>query len=141
MASLTDIRVALRDTIASAIDDLSPYNTVPEAANLPAWIVVPRTTDFFGAMGRGLDTYEFDGIVLVSRRDDELAQYDLDEFINGFGSKSIRQAVWNNRTLGLTDGTEATVVGMSDYGAQFPASGLDHVGAVLRIRVTTSGTA
>jgi hypothetical protein len=100
---------------------------------------VPRTSDFTGAFGRGLDTHIFDVIVLVSRRDDQLAQADLDPFVNGFGASSVRQAIFNTRDLGI--GVDATVTGMSDYGASFEVGQLDNVGARLAVQVLTSGNA
>lgn len=139
MPSLTQIRTALKDVVETATG-LTGYRTTPEHANLPAFVVIPRTTSFDVAFGRGLDTYDLDVIVLISRRDDELAQDDLDEYVNGFGAKSIRQAVFNNRSLGLTN-IDAHVVGLSDYGARFNIGELEHVGARLLVRVNTSGTA
>lgn len=141
MPSLATIRTTLRDTIQDAITDLSGYATVPEVANLPAFVVIPRTTNFMVAMGRGLDTYTFDVLVLVSRRDDDLAQLDLDEYVNGFGASSIRQAIWNARATLLALDIDATVTGMSDYAARFDVGNLDHVGARLTVQVNTTGTA
>lgn len=141
MASLSAIRTALKTTIAAGVTGIQGYETVPEVTNLPAFVVIPRSTDFTGAFGRGLDTYLFDVIVLVSRRDDQLAQLDLDPYVNGFGSSSIRQAVFNARNLGLADGTDATVTGMSDYGATYDVGDIDNVGARLTVQVLTSGTA
>jgi len=140
MASLAQLRTGLKDTITAAIPALFGYNQVPEVANLPAFVVVPRETDFVVAMGRGADTYEFDVIVLVSRRDDGLAQTDLDAYVTGAGASSIRQAIFNARTLGLA-GTDAHVYRMESYGAQWDIGEINHVGAALKVRVTTTGTA
>lgn len=140
MASLAQIRTALKTTITAAVPALFGYDTVPQVANLPAFVVVPRTTDFNVAMGRGTDTYEFDVIVLVSRGDDGLAQTALDAYINGFGSSSIRQAIWGARTLGLSN-VDATVTGMSTYGGEWDIGELPHMGAALKVRVHTTGTA
>jgi hypothetical protein len=141
MASLAEIRTTLKDTIEAAVSDLQVYEKAPEQVNLPAAVVLPTQTDFVQAFGRGLDVYEFDVLVLVSRRDDDLAQTDLDEYVNGFGAKSIRQAIFAARATLAALGIDAFVVGMSDYGAQFNVGDIDHVGARLRVRVTTSGTA
>lgn len=140
MSSLSQIRTALSSTITAAIPGLQGYPRLPEVTNLPGFVVIPRTTDFEFTMGRGFDQINLDVIVLVSRRDDQLAQIELDDYVNGFGAKSIRQAVWNTRGLGLAD-VEAAVTGMSDYGAQFEVGALDNVGARLSVRVLTSGTA
>lgn len=139
MASLAQIRTALASTITSTISGLEGHDKVPESINVPGFMVVPRSTDFDKAFGRGLDGYGFDVIILVSRSVDELAQSALDDYVNGFGPKSIRQAVWNNRALGLD--VEATVTGMSDYGATFEVGGVEYVGARLATDVLTSGTA
>lgn len=139
MASLPQIRTALVSTISAAVAGIQGYDRVPESVNLPAFMVVPRSSDFGKSMGRGFDGYSFDVIVLVSSADDQLAQSALDPYVNGFGSSSIRQAVFNGRTLGID--VDATVTGMSDYGAQYNVGGLDYVGAKLSVDVLTSGTA
>lgn len=139
MASLAAIRTALVSTISSAVSGVSGYDTVPESVNTPAFMVVPRSSDFNRAMGRGFDGYTFDVIVLVSRVDDGLAQDTLDPFINGFGSSSIRAAVFASRDLGI--GVDANVTGMSDYGATFTVGSIDYVGARLAVEVLTPGTA
>lgn len=141
MASLAAIRTALVTTISGALTGVSGYETVPGSINVPAFMVVPKMTNFEGAFGRGLDTYTFDVIVIVSRADDQLAQTNLDPYITGAGASSIRQAVWNARTLGLSDGTEARVTGMTGYGDLFTFGTIDYFGARLTVEVLTSGTA
>jgi hypothetical protein len=139
MASMTQIRTGLVSTISAAVTGIQGYDTVPASVNLPAFVVIPRATDFMRAMGRGLDAYTFDVLVLVSAGDDQLAQLALDPFVNGFGSSSIRQAIFNARDLGL--GVDASVTGMADYGGQFNVGGIDYIGARLSVEVLTSGTA
>lgn len=141
MASLAQIRTALKTTITTALTELSGYDKVPEAVNVPAVVVLPKTTDFEKAFGRGFDGYTFDVLVLVARADDVLAQTKLDPYITGAGSSSIREAVWNARALGLTDGTEARVTGMTGYGDTFTFGNVDYFGARLTVEVITSGTA
>lgn len=138
MASVTEIRDAIKTTIGAAITSLHIYDTVPDSPELPALIVQPTLSDFHVAMGRGTDRWEFDLIVLVSWGDSDLAQDQLDGYITGAGASSIRQAVFNARTLGLT-AVDATIAGLSEYGIK-TAAAIDHVGAVLRLVVHTSGT-
>jgi myosin-crossreactive antigen len=78
---------------------------------------------------------------MVSRVVPRVGQDSLDAFVTGAGPQSIRQAIFLHRDLGLTDGTEAYVKGMSRYGGSFPAASIDHIGAALRLVVTTPGTA
>lgn len=139
MASLAAIRTALVTTIDTALTGVSGYETVPGSINVPAFMVVPKMTNFEGAFGRGLDTYTFDVIVIVSRADDQLAQTNLDPYITGAGASSIRQAVWNARDLGI--GVEARVTGMTGYGDTFTFGTTDYFGARLTVEVLTSGTA
>lgn len=139
MSSLAEIRTALASTIKAAVSDLHDYEVVPESVNVPAFIVVPRSTDFERAFGRGLDVYTFDVIVVVSRADDRLAQSKVDPYITGAGSSSIRQAIWNTRALGI--GVEARVTGMTGYGDTLTFGTTDYFGARLTVEVLTSGTA
>lgn len=139
MASLKQIRDAIKTTVESAVPAMHGYDTVPESPNLPAFVVQPIDSDFHITMARGTDTWNFDLVVLVSWGDSDLAQDELDGYISGAGAASIRQAVFNARTLGLA-GTDATVSGVTEYGVK-TAAAVEHLGAVLRLTVHTSGTA
>lgn len=141
MASLQAIRDAIKATVDANISGLRVYDTVPDQVAPPALLVLPVESDFAVAFGRGTDTYQIDLFVMTNRTVPRTSQDSLDAFVTGAGSQSIRQAIFNNRTLGLTDGTEAYVSTMSRYGGSFPAAGIDHIGAALRLVVTTPGTA
>jgi hypothetical protein len=78
---------------------------------------------------------------MTSRVVPRTGQDALDAWVTGAGPRSLRQLFWTNRTLGLGDGTEATARGWSRYGGAFPNAGIDHIGAALRLVVTTPGTA
>lgn len=139
MPALAEIRQAIVTTLKPIVG-LRVTDTIPDVVNLPAVVILPRTTNFDMAFGRGFDEYEFDLAVLVSRAEPRTGQDALDAFITGAGSSSIRQVVFDNKTLGL-DSTTAHVSRMSDYGTQFPAAGVEHIGALLRLVVQTIGTA
>jgi hypothetical protein len=140
MAGIEQIRDAVKTTVET-IAGLRVYDTAPDIANLPAMLVLPVATNFNAAFGRGFDTHQFDLFVMVSRVVPRVGQDSLDAFVTGAGPQSIRQAVFTNRSLGLADGTEAHVSGMSRYGGTFPAASIEHIGAALRLVVTTPGTA
>lgn len=137
MASASAIRVAIRDTIKASLE-IEVYNTVPDVAVVPAVVVWPKEIDFNQAMQRGIDRYEVDLYVLAQRVVASQGQDDLDALITGAGPRSIRQVIFQNRTLGLAD-TDAHVSGMSQYGGSFDTAQVPHVGAVLRLVVVTSG--
>lgn len=140
MSDLATIRDAIKTTLETAVSGLTVYDTVPDATNLPALVTVPVSADFNVAMGRGADTWQLDLYVMVSTADMGLGQDALDGFVSGAGATSIRAAVWASRSLGLPD-VDATVTDMSNYGANFAQSSIQHIGAVLRLTVQTSGKA
>lgn len=141
MASLGAIRDAIKATIDANVTGLRVYDTAPDIVNLPALLVLPFDWDFDVVFGRGSDTWRFDLFVMCSRTVPRTGQDSLDSFITGGGPQSVRQAIFQHRDLGLTDGTEAHISGGSRYGGSFPAAGIDHIGAALRLVVTTPGTA
>lgn len=140
MPTLTQVRTAARDTITTAIPSLFGYRTVPDVVNGPAVIVAPSDIDFAVTMGRGFDTVTLDVTVLVAITDAALAQDGLDAYVTGSGAHSIREAIFNNRTLGLA-GTDAHISAMRSYGATYDVNEISYVGAVLELVVTTTGTA
>lgn len=142
MASLTQIRTAVKTTLEAAISGLTVHRTVPGTVNLPAVVVRPApddTANFLVAMGRGADTWQFDLLMLVARADAQLSEDDLDGYITGAGSTSIRQAIFQAKTLGLSS-TDAHVAGVSGYGAAYEVGGVTYLGAALRLVVHTKGT-
>lgn len=139
MSSVSQIRTAMKTTLDS-IAGLHVYDTVPAAPLLPCAVVSPAEASFEVAMGRGADMWAFDVLVLAQFADAEVGQNSLDSFVTGAGSTSIRQWIFQNSTLGLAD-VHAHVAGVSDYGAEFEAANVKHVGAVVRVVVHTSGLA
>ena len=142
MATIGQVRAGIKAAIENNIAGLTVYRTMPEVTHPPAVVIGladSDTADFTVAMGRGTDTWNYDLAVLAPYSDAELGQDALDLFIDGAGDRSIRQAIFNNRTLGLTR-TDAHIAGVSNYGASFESADLQHIGAVLRLVVHTSGT-
>lgn len=141
MASLSQIRDGIKTTLTANITNLEVYDTVPDVAITPAVLVWLDSIDFNVAMGRGTDRYEFDLFVLASRAVADEGQDSVDEYITGVGARSVRQVVFQNRTLGLA-GTDAHVSAMppGNYGGKFDIAQIPHIGAVLRLVVVTPGT-
>ena len=139
MATLSEIRDGLKTTVGN-ISGIRCYDTVPDnAINFPVAIFIPSAIEFDLAMQRGTDLYTFDMLVAVQRADSRTAQDKLDAFVTGSGSLSIRQIIYNNKSLGLSD-TDARVVNMSNYAADVNLNGVDGVGANLEIQVYTKGS-
>jgi hypothetical protein len=138
MASLEAIRDAIETTL-TALEDLRGHGLIPDQVSPPAAIVTPVDADYDVAFGRGLDTWNFDLLVVVGRAEIRSGQKVLDQYVDGKGSKSIRQHIFNNKTLGLAN-TDAHVSGMSGYGATYELNTIQYLGAKLRLVVHTSGT-
>lgn len=139
MATLSAIRIAVKATLEAAIPALRVHSKLAEVVNLPAVVVVPTEAEYDVAFGRGLDTWPIDLYVLTSSAAPRSAQDALDAFVSGAGSSSIRQAIFNAKSLGLNE-TEAHVANMRGYGSRFDIADIDHIGAVLRLVVFTKGT-
>lgn len=140
MASLAELRTAVAETLAAALGaGTEVYPKVPPSPVLPCVCVRPAISNFLVAMSRGVDTYEFDLLVLAPSADGLVGQERLDPYVTGAGSLSIRQAIFNARGLGRTD-SDAHVAGMTDYGGAVEAVGVAHVAAALRLVVHTTGT-
>jgi len=139
MASLQAIRTAIKVTLETGIDGLRVHDTVPDVVNLPAVVVEPVTAEFDRAFGRGWDQYSFRLWVLVSRAEPRVGQNQLDGYLTGAGATSIRQVIFNNKTLGLVD-TEGFVTGMANYDEKNAAAAIEHIGANLILTVLTRGT-
>lgn len=145
MATLEEIREAVRVTIEENLDGVKCYKNIPEnALVLPAVIVQPDMADFDVAMGRGTDQYDFTLLVLVGYNHIETAQAKLDPFVTGSGPKSVRQCIFNNKTLGIAGDVNAHVSRMFDYGMRFSPDtqgrGTETLGARLALTVFTRGT-
>lgn len=141
MPTLSEIRVAIDNTVQNRIPTMRGFNDVTDVAQLPAMVVMPArdTADFNGAMGRGLDTWRFDLYILVQRGEASVAQNSLDQYVSGSGPRSIRQCFYENHDLGLGDEVDAHVEGVREYGGKFQTARIDHVGAIVRLTVRTSG--
>lgn len=141
MASLQSVRDGIKTTLESNVNGLRVYDIVPDySINFPVAIVLPVSIEFNVAMQRGTDLYTFDILVAVERGNSRTAQDKLDAYITGAGSSSLRQAIFNNRTLGL-DNTDATITGVSNYAGDVNLNGIDAVGANISLEVYTKGSA
>jgi hypothetical protein len=138
MSSVAAIRDAIKTTLDTALSDVHLYDFVPDNPTLPAVAVAPALADFDVAFGRGIDTWEFELLVLTARGSDRAGQERLDQLVTGAGSSSIRQVIFNDQRLGgVVD--SAHVSGLIDY-RPTDVAGVTVYAARLRLVVLTSGT-
>jgi hypothetical protein len=150
MASIAEMRSALCSTVHAAIPELLAYTNARDAIQVPCIIVGPPTANFAVEVQRGFKTsvmsmgldglqeWDFDLYVLVGVQDLPSAQEQLDQYVQGVGDKSIRQAIFNDNTLGGVV-EDCMVMTMSGYGGTYPIAGITHIGATLKLKVLTSG--
>jgi len=113
MASLTEIRDAIRTVIEANVDDVMVYPRVPAAVEPKCVVVVPRSADTT-TMGRGSVSYSLELIVVASSADTVSGQMALDVMLETDGAK-IFAAFDANKTLGL-DNTNIHAGGWEEYG-------------------------
>lgn len=136
MATVAEVRAALKTVLEAAITGLTVHQKMVGIANVPAVVVQPVDTNFDVAMGKGTDTWHYDLIVLTSRADETTSQDHLDEYLDGGGSLSVRAAIFASQGLGLSN-TNAHVSGMSGYGGQHVVGAFTYAGATLQLVVHT----
>jgi hypothetical protein len=132
VSSLTEIRDALKKTISQS--GLHVYETVPDVTNSPAAVILPDVANYNNAMAMGGDEYHFDVAILVSAHNIRDAQRQLDAFVTGQGEKSVREFLFRNSNLGLSD-VDSHVKGFRGYGGSFKTAMTNSVGAVLKVCV------
>lgn len=112
MSTVGDIRQGLADAITSGTG-LRCWPLVPDNPTPPFAVVAPNRVTYHRAFA-GHSTFEFTVSVVVGRASERAAQLTLDEFIDPYGDRSIRQAIETDKTL---DGACKTLVvaEMTDY--------------------------
>jgi hypothetical protein len=139
MATLGAMRDALKDVIEDNVSTLRVYDAMPDQTDGHCLLVMPDTGDFAKSFGRGHDEWVFNLYVIIPWQETTVVQDKLDQYVSGSGTKSIREVIYNNRTLGgVVD--DAFVRGMRGFGGQFQLAKIPHVGAILDLVVLTSGT-
>lgn len=114
MTTIAELRAGLATNLAT-ISGLRTSAFVPDNPTPPIAVVVPSRVDFDTTMGRGLDTYTFDVIVIAARATERSAQQVLDGYCNPTGSTSVKAAIETDKTLGgKANGLRVT--DLSSYG-------------------------
>lgn len=135
MATLGQIRNAIKPLVEGENIGLKVYPRVPSTPTARALVVRPATADFDQAMRKGNDQWFLDLVLLMASSNLDVAQQHLDEYIDGAGPKSIRSLIFANRTLGL-ERTAAHVSGLVFYG-QLEEAEYPHLAGILRMFVIT----
>jgi hypothetical protein len=137
VAVLGEIRRGLAANLERILGvQVSPYmlaNPTP-----PAIQVVPGEVEYDLAMGRGLDQLILNVQAFVALGSDIGAQQQLDEFLDGTGAKSVKQAVESDKTLGGS-AASARVTRSTGYRAVLRDSGGPVLMAEWEVEVLAKG--
>lgn len=134
-ATLSEIRAAIAVTLRT-VTGLHGYAHAPDDIVTPCAFPIPVGIEY-ETMGRGFDRHTFDLVVLAASSNDAAGQQALDAFI-GAGTRSIRNAIWADPTLGAVV-QNCVVNRMRDYGFDAPTDGQRFYRAILEITVLTTG--
>ena len=111
--SLSQLRTGLATNLAT-ITGLRTSAFVPDNPTPPIAVVVPQRIEFDAAMGRGMDEYTFDVLVIAQRASERNAQTVLDGYCSSTGSSSVKAAIESDKTLG-GHAFDLRVTDMSNY--------------------------
>ena len=133
---------AVADALETTLENISGLKVFSEAEDIatPPWAIINHpSTEFDESMQRGLDLINFEVFIVVQRSNLRTALDNLQEYTTGSGSKSLRQVIFNNSTLGLSDTTARAVrIGSAD---NVNLNGVDCLGATMEVQVYTKGSA
>lgn len=135
MGSLADIRTGLETRLAT-ISGLNARDKAPATIVTPMAFPLPGSIEFDETMGRGVDTYTFTVRLLVQRAVDQVAQENLDPYLDGSGAQSIKAAIEGGALGGSVDW--ARVVRVSRYG-DIDHAGHMYLGADFFVEVNADG--
>jgi hypothetical protein len=113
--TVAELRAGLATNLAT-ISGLRTSAFIPDNPSPPIAIVVPQRIDFDQAMGRGMDEYSFDIVVIANRMSERTAQTTLDGYCNPSGALSVKTALEIDKTLG-GKAFDLRVTDMSSYTA------------------------
>jgi len=99
MADIQAIREGLAANLAT-IPRLRTEENMLDSVNPPVAVVQLESITYDTAFRNGMDTYNFNILVIVSRGADRIALADLNEYASPTGDRSIKRAIESDRSLG-----------------------------------------
>ena len=99
MADIEAIREGLAANLAT-IPRLRTEENMLDSVNPPVAVVQLESITYDTAFRNGMDTYNFNILVIVSRGADRIALADLNEYASPTGDRSIKRAIESDRSLG-----------------------------------------
>jgi len=132
-ATLTAVRDALATALAT-IPGLNTSATAPGQVTIPIAFVLPGdpVVSFDSTMARGSDDFQLIVRLLVGQQTDYASQDEIDKYLAGTGTHSVKEAVDGN-LAGAVD--FARVASARNYG-EFDHNGALYLGVEFVVEVT-----
>lgn len=131
----SEVREGLKKNLQE-IDGLRCYDIIPDLPQPPAAIVGQLDFTFDLNNSRGLDQANLDVYVIVQRFSERTAQDNLDKYLQGSGSFSIKAAIEADPTL---DGACDTLRVTSAESGTYTAGDIEFISYRYRITVYGQG--
>lgn len=135
-SSLAEVKEALKNTLAGL--GLQVYPQIEAVVNGPACVITldpKQSANFAESFSLNSVCWYFNLLLLVGEQDMESATNQLDAFVTQRGPSSVREYLFSNRSLGLSDAT-AFARSVSNYGGTMTVAGNKYMGATVRVEVT-----
>lgn len=134
MASFSSIRDGLKTNLET-ISGLTASDIVPDYIVPPIALIAPlNQLTYDTTMGRGADTYSIPVVVYINRMDAQTSQDEVDAYLAGSGSQSIKAAIESDPTLNGA-AMSVKVVNATDYGEYEVNQGTSYLGVTFNIEV------
>lgn len=137
MASISAIRDGLK-TRLETISGLRAHDTVPGQINPPAAVVRRRQINFDSTMARGSDDFLFTITLLIQFGENRNAQNQLDAYLAGSGTLSIKAAIEGEQTLGGV--VDFARVAQAGEDALMEYNGVEYLSVDFTVEVTADGS-
>lgn len=138
MAAPSTVKAGLKSRVET-IAGLTGYDKPGGTLVLPAALILSGPIVFDETMGRGSDTLSFDVLLLVAEPTTELAAEDLDPYLDGSGSTSVKAAL-EDETTPITGVDFVSVPQVTEYG-DVQYAGKQYLGARFQVEVNCDGVA
>lgn len=138
MADFAVVRTGLK-TRLETISGLTGYSKPGGTLVLPAALILPRMIEYDETMARGSDLLGFEVLLLVADPTAELAQEELDPYLNGSGASSVKAALESDSSGAISSVDWIRVPRCSQYGEVIYA-GKTYLGARFEVEVNVDGS-
>jgi len=131
-----EVREGLADGLRT-IPGLAVSLYQPANIETPHAMIGLPSMEYDTSMGRGLDTFNLQVLVFVSRADDDLGQASVDEYMAGHGDRSIKTTLEDVSKTGLS--SAMVRVGRAEGGTTSRSDGSEFLAVTFDVLVIASG--